>query len=211
MTVLTKKEILELIRDEKINFVPRLDKFQIQGHSVDLRLGLTFLIPKTWEMRPGGRLALKVDPLKDIGRARSFETIELEEGQCFEILPQEYIIVSTLEKIALPRDVMGVLFPRSSVNRRGLSVDLSGIVDAGYEGNLIIPIRNNTRSQVIRLYPGERFCQIVFEELKSSSQARASRYHQKDIIYGSLPERSTGEMRLIRSGKLAELKRRYSL
>ena len=38
---------------------------------------------------------------------------------------------------------------RSSVNRRGISVDLTGIIDAGYEGQLIIPIRNNTTHMLL--------------------------------------------------------------
>jgi len=206
--VLTKKEILERIKKGELSFAPPLDKFQLQPQSVDLRLGFTFLVPKQWEMTSEGRIALQMEYQAS---RRHFEVIELEEGQFFEILPREFVIVSTLEKIKLPNDLMGILYPRSSINRRGLSVDLSGVVDSRYEGNLIVPIRNNTQTQVIRVYPGERFCQIVFSPLASKIRARKSRYQKKDIIVGVLGERSLKETRLIRKGKIGELKKEYKL
>src|SRR5438552_2154499 len=164
MAILTGGEILARVKKGEIAFLPGLDSFQLQTHAVDLRLGFTFLIPKVWRMTPKGRQALSIDPLKDHG-PEYFDVIELEQGQCFELLPQEYVLVSTFETIKVPDDLMAVLYPRSSVNRKGLSVDLTGIIDSGYEGPLTLPVKNNTRSQVIQLHPGERFCQVVFEQL----------------------------------------------
>jgi len=209
MAVLTKKEILEKIKSGQLAFTPPLDKFQLQGVSVDFRLGFTFLVPRLWQRKDEGRAALEFDQkAKEKGR---FEAIELEPGQYFEILPREFLIVSTLEKIKLPNDIMGILYPRSTINRRGLSVDLSGVIDAGYEGFLVIPVRNNTSTQIIRLYPGERFCQIVFHQLASSAPRSKSRYRDKDVVVGVLKEKFTQEVRLIRKGKLKELKEKFKL
>ena len=105
---------------------------------------------------------------------------------------------------------MGVLYPRSSTNRKGLSLDLTGIVDSGYEGQLILPIRNNTHSQTVRLFPGERLCQIVFEELDRSIEPKKSKYHQKDIIEGVQKEKKT-EAQLVIAGKIKELKEKFPL
>ena len=208
MAVLTKKEIMERIRNGTISFDPPLDKFQLQAHSVDLRIGFSFIIPKSWMMTDKVRQALKVD----YGENRKFfDVVELESGQYFEILPGEFIGISTLERIKIPEGVMGILYPRSSINRRGLSVDLSGIIDAGFEGNLMVPVRNSTTSQVIQIYPGERFCQIVFEELVSKISVTESRYHKKDVVVGVLKERSSAEERLIRKGKIKDLKSKFSL
>lgn len=208
MAVLTRKEILERIKEGKLSFDPPLDRFQLQPHSIDLRIGFTFIIPKSWFLTPKGRQALKVA----YGENRKyFDVIELESGQFFEILPGEFIGIATLERLKIPQGVMGVLYPRSSINRRGLSVDLSGIIDAGFEGNLLVPVRNNTTSQVIQIYPGERFCQIVFEDLASPVVKRAGRYHNKDVVVGVLKERSSAEERLIRRGKIKDLKTRFSL
>src|SRR6185369_7713872 len=117
-------------------------------------------VPKNWHLTARGRESLDILHF-DKRNQEYFDVVELEEGQYFDLLPQEYILVSTLETIKIPNDLMAVLYPRSSTNRKGLSLDLTGIVDSGYEGQLILPIRNNTSSQVVKLYPGERFCQIV--------------------------------------------------
>lgn len=208
MAILVKRQIVDRLEKGSISFDPGLDKFQLQTHSVDLRLGYTFLVYKSWQKTGQGRIAVQLDYEKS---SRHFEVVELEKGQYFEILPGEYVTVATLEKIKLPRDLMATLYPRSSVNRRGLSVDLSGIIDAGYEGNLIVPLRNNTDKQIVRLYPGERFCQLVFQTLGGRVYLRKSRYAQKDIVVGVLKERSSSETRLIKSGKIAELKKKYAL
>lgn len=209
MSVLSKEEILQKIKKGDLCFSPSLDEFQVQTHSVDLRLGFTFLIPKSWEMTDFGRVSINIDYLAGVDK-RYFDVIQLEPGQYFEVLPKEFIVVSVLEKIKLANDIVGILYPRSSINRRGLSVDLSGIIDAGYEGNLVVPVRNNTATQVIRVYPGERFCQIVFHPLAKKVRPRKSRYSGKDILVGILKERSHREMKLIREGKIKQLKEEFT-
>lgn len=207
MAILTKNEILERVATGSIAFQPGLDAFQVQAHAVDLRLGFTFLIPKVWRMTTAGRTALSIDPLKDHG-PEYFDIVELEQGQYFELLPEEYVLVSTFETLKVPDDLMAVLYPRSSVNRKGLSVDLTGIIDSGYEGPLTLPIRNNTRSQTIQLHPGERFCQVVFETLTHPVEARKSRWHQKDVVDKGAKE--TGpEIKIVFSGDIKKLKKDF--
>ena len=153
--ILTRHEITNLIDTKNLVFEPALDKFQNQPHAVDLRLGTVFYLPKTWKLTKNGREILTVDVTESAGD--NFEKIELTPGQFFDLAPGESIIASTLEKISLNADdLMAVLYPRSSINRRGLSVDLTGIVDAHYSGHLMIPVWNKTSSQIIRVYPGER-------------------------------------------------------
>jgi dCTP deaminase len=205
MSILTQHEILERVKAGNIGFSPSLDAFQVQAHAVDLRLGFTFLIPKVWRMTNAGREAFTIDPLRDHG-PEYFDVIELEQGQHFDLLPQEYVLVSTFETVKIPNDLMAILYPRSSVNRKGLSVDLTGIIDSGYEGPLTLPIRNNTRSQVIQIHPGERICQIVFEQLAQPVEARKSRWHMKDVVEKGKKEKSK-EMKLVFSGDIKKLKK----
>ena len=212
MSVITQKQIIERIKKGEIGFTPKLDRFQLKGHSVDLRMGFTFMVPRPWHMTRKGREALNLDYYNPKSKQLSYyEIIELEQGQYFDILPGEHIIVSTLESIKMPKDLMAILFPRSSVNRRGLSVDLSGIIDAGYEGQLIIPVTNNIH-QTIRLYPGERFCQVIFEELTNGKEKiLQSRFHKQDIIKGFVTEKSASEKNLIRKGDIKKLNDRYGI
>ncbi|MFA5987828.1 MAG: dCTP deaminase [Candidatus Paceibacterota bacterium] len=211
MSVLSKNKILERIKKGELSFEPGLDKFQLRTHSVDLRLGFTFLVPKFWHVTVAGREPVPIDYLNNV-RANCFDIVELEQGQYFDVLPGEYVLFSTLEKIKLPNDLMAVLYPRSSVNRRGLAVDLTGIIDAGYCGQLIMPVRNNAKNQVIRVYPGERFCQLVFEELSETCpDAVKSRYSGMDVVKGFVPENSTSEVELINKGDIKTLKEKYSI
>jgi len=207
VSVLTKNQILARIKAGDIAILPALDSFQLQDHAVDLRLGFTFLIPKVWHITPAGRQSLDITYFGK-NNADFFEIVELEEGQYFDLLPQEFILVSSLETIKVPNDLMAVLYPRSSTNRKGLSLDLTGIIDSGYEGTLTLPIRNNTRSQVVRLYPGERICQIVFEELAEEIRPKKSKYHRRDIAEGiGLEKRSEAE--LVKKGLIKKLKENY--
>jgi dCTP deaminase len=208
---ITKRQILERVEKGDICFTPPIDTFQLQAHAVDLRLGFTYLLPKGWHMTTKGREALTIDHFEK-KRPQYFDVIELEQGQYFDLLPHEHILVSTLEKIKVPDDLMAVLYPRSSTNRKGLSVDLTGIIDSGYEGQLTIPIRNNTEHQVVRLHPGERFCQVVFEPLTEKIEARKSRYHKKDIIEGSIvDDKDQLEIDLILKGDIKKLKEEYKI
>lgn len=209
MAVITKKQILERLEKGDIAFTPSLDSFQLQEHAIDLRLGFTFLVPKVWHITPRGRESLDITHF-DKNNDGFFDVVELEEGQYFELLPQEYVLVSTLESIKVPKDLMAVLYPRSSTNRKGLSLDLTGIIDSGYEGQLTLPIRNNTHSQAVRLYPGERVCQIVFEELTEAVIPRKSKYHKKDIIDGIAREKRV-EATLIMKGEIRKLKSDFSV
>lgn len=214
MSVLTREDIIKYVNTGKLAFNPELDRFQLQAHSVDLRLGFTFLIPKSWQVTKSGREQLHMDYYA-AKRPDYFDVVELEKGQFFDLLPGEHILVSSLESVKIPKDLMAVMYPRSSINRKGISVDQTGIIDSGYEGQLVIPIRNNTHSQTVRLYPGERFCQIVLQELARTVSARKSRYHQKDIIDGadvdSLVDERRVEINLIMSGDIRALKAKYAI
>ena len=212
--ILTRHEIGDLITNGKLEFSPALDAFQNQPHAVDLRLGTVFYLPKIWKLTEEGREVLNVDVTESAGD--NFEKIELKPGQYFELAPGESIIASTLEKVSLKSDnLMGVLYPRSSINRRGLSVDLTGIVDAHYCGHLMIPILNKTSSQVIRIYPGERICQIVFQTLARDIEKEDAKRHGKgNAKYDgcgadNLASRKDGdeEMDLIRRGDFEALKK----
>ncbi len=211
MAILTKDDIINYLTQNKIKIAPGIDKFQLQAHSLDLRLGFTFLVPKVWRVTKAGREQLHMDYFSS-DKPEYFDIVELEKGQFFDLLPGEHILVSSFETITLPKDLMAVMYPRSSTNRKGISVDQTGIIDSGYSGQLVIPIRNNTQSQTVRLYPGERFCQIVFEKLTAGVEARKSRYHQKDIIEGvdvkSLKQEKQ-EANLIKRGDIRELKKQY--
>ena len=117
--------------------------------------------------------------IDDVERHREqFEEIILKPGQFFELLPNEFVIGTSLESVEINApNLMAILFPRTSTNRRGIDLSLSGIIDNGYKGHLIFPMKNEAGNQVIRIYPGERVCQVIFEELKSPLTSEEANLH----------------------------------
>ena len=75
-------------------------------------------------------------------------------------------LVSTLERVRMPRDACGQLWLRSSYARRGV-LGSFGKVEAGFEGTLTLGAFNASRHPV-EVPVGDRFCQLVFERMESA-------------------------------------------
>ena len=212
--ILNKSKIIEKLKKGSIDFEPGLDAYQIQTNSVDLRLGTTFYIPETWKITPGGREAIRADYIDVKENPEYFKMIKLRPGQFFEILPNEFIIISTYEKIKISNDLAAILYPRSSVLRRGIVIE-GGTVNAGYEGYLTIPMLNSS-SHSIKLYPGERVCHLVFHELSGALGNEelggvASKYQSSTPFGLDAKLDQQEEIDFIKSGKLEELKTAHRL
>lgn len=216
--IFSKPKILEYLRDKKLEFTPPLDAYQLQPDSVDLRLGTTFYIPETWRMTEAGREAVRADYIDVKTNPEYFKMVKLQPGQFFELMPNEFIIISTLEKIAMSSgDFAAILYPRSSVLRRGLIVE-GGVVDACYSGYLTIPILNSSNHS-IHLYPGERVCHLVFQTLSNTLTNDEAQLHgvnaakyQSSTQYGLDAKLDRQEeVELIKAGKLKELKNAFPI
>ncbi|MBI4128376.1 MAG: dCTP deaminase [Parcubacteria group bacterium] len=218
MAIFQKTDMEKALADGTIAFEPALDKFQIQPNSVDLRLGWNFYIPETWELVERGRVAISADYARTDKPSNYFRLIKLTPGQYFEMLPHEFVIISTLEKITLRHDnIAAILYPRSSIIRRGLTLE-GGVIDVHYSGYLTIPVLNAT-SQIIRLYPGERFCQIVPHTLSDDVNATQAKLHglkpakYLDSTPYNLQARSDSkeELDLVTKGDITKLKQQYAV
>src|SRR3990167_1966439 len=135
MSTLSKTDILKKIHEGDLSFIPSLDEYQIQPNSIDLRLGTTFYISKNSEYNEKGRVALTVDYMDYENKKENFKLLNIKPGQYFEILPSEFVIASTYEKIEIKsNELMAVMYARSTIIRRGLVIE-SGIIDVGYSGD----------------------------------------------------------------------------
>jgi len=218
MSVLTKNEILTAIQSGDIRFTPEIDKFQLQPHAVDLRLGYKFLIPRNWTLDEKGRRAIKVSIDDAQVHQEQFDEVNLQPGQYFDLLPNEFVIGTSLERIEInAMNLMAILFPRTSTNRRGIDLSLSGIIDTGYKGHLIFPMKNEAGDQVVRVYPGERVCQVIFQELNQPLTPEEANLHgltaakYTEINSGNFKLDKEEERALLVSGKLNELKKQYEI
>lgn len=101
-----------------------------------------------------------------------------------EVPPMTRFVVGTRERLALPPDAVGSLWIRSTWARRGVLASF-GKVDAGFRGNLTIGCFH-AGSEPLALPVGERFCQIVLEDLDvQAHKPYAGTYQdQKGITLG---------------------------
>lgn len=215
MGILTRDQIVEAIKRGDLSFSPAVDALQLRPHSIDLRLSSTFHVPRRSTDEESGRHASNLHHHAiHHGHLAYYDLVELDPGQYFDILPGESVLGFSHEEIDLASpELMGELFPRSSVTRRGLAIDLTGIVDAGYKGRLMLPIRNTTSAQVIRVYPGERIGQLVIERLEQpvteGYQGRFAKKPNGTLSPTFQTSANEDEAILLREGKLDVIKEKY--
>ena len=71
-------------------------------------------------------------------------------------------MISTGVSLAIPEGFVGLLFPRSGLASKGVTLKNSvGVIDSDYRGEIIVSLVNNSYD-VITLNAGDRIAQIVF-------------------------------------------------
>ncbi len=125
----------------------------IQPSSVDLHIDRYFRVFRNHTM---GHIDVKQN-LEELT-----ELVEIDEDDCFMLHPGEFVLGSTLERVALPTDLVARLEGKSSLGRLGLLIhSTAGFVDAGWDGYLTLEL-SNIATLPITLYPGMKIGQISF-------------------------------------------------
>jgi dCTP deaminase len=88
----------------------------------------------------------------------------IKEGMA-KIPPLTWFAISTKEFVKMGPQITSQLWIRSSYARKGVMVSF-GKVDAGFHGTLTISCFNSNDSD-LEIPIGDRFCQIVFENMES--------------------------------------------
>ena len=102
------------------------------------------------------------------------ELVEVEK-EPFILHPGEFVLGSTLERVALPDDLVARLEGKSSLGRLGLLIhSTAGYVDPGWDGYLTLEL-SNVANLPITIYPGMKIGQISFFRLTTPA----------DMPYGS--------------------------
>jgi dCTP deaminase len=90
-----------------------------------------------------------------------------------------WFVIGTKEYLELPSDLVGEIWIRTTWVRKGV-LSSFGRIDAGFHGNLTFSAINASKEPV-ELPIGDRFAQVVFEELRSlpmkSYKERSGNYH----------------------------------
>lgn len=163
---------------------------------------------------------IKFEPGLDAFQLQSC-AVDLRLSESILLGFRAHALLKTLEKVTMPKNVVGIVYPRSSLNRREITLDMTGIVDPGYEGHLTLPVTNwhmekadmndELRKGMYKgtlLKKGERIASIVFHRISSEVDPRLSKYHNSDGTF--VPDKGE-EAELIAAGDLETLKQKYSL
>jgi dCTP deaminase len=98
------------------------------------------------------------------------EIVEVAEPEPFILHPGEFVLGSTLERVALPDDMVARLEGKSSLGRLGLLIhSTAGYVDPGWDGYLTLEL-SNVANLPITIYPGMKIGQISFFRLTTPAE-----------------------------------------
>ncbi len=151
--ILSDGEIRQMLDNCELVIEP-LDDSQIQPASVDIRLGNTFSII---EDSSQGIISLS--------QQIEYKTIE---STSYILLPNQFVLATTMEYFELPNDLTAFVEGRSSLGRLGLFIQNAGWVDPGFKGEITLELFNANRC-AIQLTSGRRVGQLVFARMAESA------------------------------------------
>ena len=151
--ILSDKTIQEMLAAGMLKIDP-MTREQVQPASVDIRLGNTFSIV---EDSSSGIIALDSEI--------RYKTITSES---YVLLPNQFVLATTMEYFVLPDDVTAFVEGRSSLGRLGLFIQNAGWVDPGFQGEITLELYNANRC-AIELKAGRRVGQLVFARMDGAA------------------------------------------
>lgn len=128
-----------------------------EGAGFDLRLG------EVYELEGDGFLGVEERDTPKINLIAKHQEGLSEAENFFVFAPGKYYLVKTMEKVNLPTNLSGIIFPRTTLFRSGLAL-FNGLVQPGYSGELTFGICNLGNSN-IKVSFGARVVHITFHEV----------------------------------------------
>jgi dCTP deaminase len=170
--ILSDRTIREQIDAGRIVIDP-FDPACIQPSSVDLHVDAEFRVFRNNRY-----------PFIDVKQRQDLtELVEVKPDEPFILHPGEFVLGSTMERVAIPDDLVARLEGKSSLGRLGLLIhSTAGYVDPGWDGYLTLEL-SNVANLPITIYPGMKIGQISFFRLTTAA----------DTPYGSAGHKYQGQ------------------
>lgn len=181
MSVLGKERLLQLLASDDPDslFVdPLLQVEQVQELTIDLRLGYDFLVSIVTRQPSISLRALAEGTSRSI--SSYFQETRRELGSSFVLYPNQVVLATSLEYVALPPNVYADVFSRSSLTRLG--VPLATMVQPGFRGCIPFEFFNHGNN-AIELVVGARVCQMRLSEVSAYT------------VYANQPRKYFGDVR----------------
>jgi dCTP deaminase len=158
--ILSDVSIRKALAEGRIIIEPLMEG-GVQPSSVDLRVDRYFRVFRN-DTTPF------IDP--KLAQEDLTELVEVGADGSFILHPGEFVLGSTLERVALPDDLVARLEGKSSLGRLGLLINsTAGFVDAGWDGHLTLEL-SNVANLPIAIYPQMKIGQISFLQMTTAAE-----------------------------------------
>jgi dCTP deaminase len=158
--ILSDRDILAALAAGDISLEP-LDAALVQPASIDVRVDARFRIFSNHRYE-------SIDPRRPQDDLTVLVTVA--EGDSFVLHPGEFVLGSTLERIALTPAYVARLEGKSSLGRLGLLCHATaGWIDPGFAGHITLEL-SNVATLPIKIYPGMPIGQVSFARLSSPAE-----------------------------------------
>jgi len=157
--VLSDRSIKEALAAGRIEIDP-LGEDCIQPSSVDLHIDQFYRVFRNHSER-----------VIDVKEAQEdlTELIDVGLDKPMILHPGEFMLGSTLERVAIANDLVGRLDGKSSLGRLGLVIhSTAGFIDAGWDGHITLEL-SNMANLPITLYTGMKIGQISFFQMTTEA------------------------------------------
>ena len=154
--VLGSDKIFELIKEKEL-LINLPDEFKIEGATVDVRLG------KVW--KHDGEAVLFEDK-RNTGKVVEVTPDRRENRRVYYIEPGQVYLVSTIEEVKMPDNLIALIDTRTTMFRSGLILKAT-YTNPGYHGPLTFMVVNHTK-KMVQMERGFRIAQMAFFEIKGS-------------------------------------------
>ena len=153
--ILSDKDIIKLLKREKLIIIPSPKDFDICCNHINLHLDNKLL-----------KYMTKILDLKE-DKVQTKEITISEQG--YKLKPGEFLIGSTIEKLTIPNGYLGFIETKGNIARAGIQAhNTDGHIDPGFIGNITLEIKNNSKHSIV-IYPKMAFVQIYFFKATSKS------------------------------------------
>lgn len=190
MSALSRSAILQKIHLRELVVSPILTDEQVGPSSIDLRMGTVVLMARAGSQS-------HVDPAAYLDqnthhgmeeKKQKHDRFVVPFRESFLLHPGTLALVPTLEWIAMPLDLQGIVTARSSWAREGLNIATATIINPNYRGIVTLELANFGEIP-IRLYPGLRLAQLAIYELEQfkPSEDKSISKGQFDLAFEPKP------------------------
>lgn len=117
-----------------------------------------------------------------IGRVSSevIDPNDWDNGHGFRMMPGDFVLASSIERIKMPNDLMCIVHDKSSWAREGLAIQ-NTVLEPGWEGYITLELSFHRPRHNIIIHKGDPIAQLIFHKLdQPTTQPYKGKYQNQE-------------------------------